>query len=648
MCGIAGYYNLTNKSFVLDRSLLDIMQKTLKHRGPDGYSIVTLPEHELGIIHRRLSIIDLSSNGNQPFIDEEKTTIVACNGEIYNFSLIRSQLEELGYRFVSNSDNEVLLHAYKEWGISCIDRLEGMFAFMLFDIKKGELYLVRDRIGIKPLYFSLQSGILSFASEIKALWTLPWNEKVINVQGLSHYLTFLATPAPMTLYKEIYKLPAGYYCHVDSNKNVHFNQWYSPLNAIIQIEDQKNESYYFDTLERLLLQSVKKHLVSDVPCGVFLSGGIDSSLLVALIAQYTDQVNTFTISFKDHPEDSEVEWARKVSKQFNTKHHEISIFEKDAFNFFEEMVYQQDEPLADPVCVPLYYVSKLLKDSGVTVVQVGEGSDEMFCGYETYVRYLRHQWYWKQTQRYIPAFARKGIYSGIDRLYSLRSAHRDMLKNWADTMPIFWSGAIGFFDVAKDSLLTYESSIDPDPVVQRIYPTLRQSRKSSDIVQFHIQEIQKKYQHADMLQVMLYLELQQRLPELLLMRVDKMTMLNAVEARVPFLDHTLVEFALNMPDRWKYRNGETKYILKKVAERYLGTSIVYRKKMGFSAPTKLWFSNDSYFGTYFKHLLVTKKKEWSDHINFEVVESLFKKNQDLKGSYSSQLWALQNLLATEL
>lgn len=651
MCGLAGYLNIANSRFPLDDTLLYKLQESIAHRGPDGFGIWKSVSHQIALVHRRLSIVDLSAAAAQPMLDPEQTIVISYNGEIYNHRALRQELELLGYRYRSQSDTETLIYAYKQWGISFIERLEGMFAIALFDLVTNELYLIRDRIGVKPLYFSVQGDILSFGSEIKSLWQLPWNEKKIKQSAVSHYLTYLATPAPSTLYEHVYKLPPSFYMKVDCHKAMTFVEWYTPVKTISveQQADFDDEQYCIKGVRNLLDAAIKKRMMADVPIGVFLSGGVDSSLNVALMAQYTDQVKTFTVAFSDGPEYDELAWARKIAKQFNTDHHEIMITEKDAFDFFQKMVYHQDEPLADCVCAPLYFVSKLLKDSGVTVVQVGEGSDELFCGYTTYARYLDvHNRYWKPSQKYIPTYAKKALYYAATRYMPDNFNKLDIIKNWTEDKHIFWSGAVAFSQLWKQQIIGPGAPyVENDPMIERIYPGLQLNGSSYELVDYHLKKLKQLSPHADFLSTMIYLELKQRLPELLLMRVDKMSMATAVEARVPFLDHALVEFALNIPARFKYQNGVTKSVLKKAAEGIIPQDVIYRKKMGFAAPTKRWFKTGDYFKPYMQDLVLSSASTWGDYLNIPNIERMIADNQKDSVDYSVQLWALQNLLASE-
>lgn len=597
MCGIAGFKNLSSTTNPIETSLLERMQQTLAHRGPDDSGIWKSDKHHIGFAHRRLSIIDVSSAGHQPMMNKDKTIVIVFNGEIYNHQTLRKELESLGHRYSSNSDSETLIHAYEQWGINFIYKLEGMFAFALFDTKTNELFLVRDRLGIKPLYFSTQGNHVSFASEIKALWTLPWIKKETNDIASYHYLTFMVTPAPYTIYKNIYKLPAGFYAKLDTNNELSFCEWYTPLTNQTSSEkkEYENEQFCIERIRSLLQESTKKRMISDVPFGAFLSGGIDSSLNVALMAHEIGKVKTFTVAFSDGPESNELKWARKIAKIFDTDHHEIMISEKDAFHFFDKMIYHLDEPLADPVCIPFYHVAKLAKDAGVTVVQVGEGSDELFFGYDVYAQYYKlFNRLWKPTHK-VPSFIKQTTFTAAKRFLS-NTNHLDILHNWSHNKNLFWGGAIAFNETQKQNvnhLLARSNEIDP--IVEKIYKGLKQNYDSHSIVDYHTKKLIEHDPNSDFMKRVTYLELKQRLPELLLMRADKMAMATSIETRVPFLDHKLVEFALNIPAHLKFKNNTTKYILKKACEGIIPNEIIYRKKIGFATPIVRWCNYGKYF-----------------------------------------------------
>lgn len=605
MCGIAGYYDLSRQSGEVQQSLLDAMQQAIIHRGPDGFGTWISADKKLGFAFRRLAIIDLSENAAQPMSDDEHLCTIMFNGEIYNHQAIREDLEKLGYRYNSHSDTETILYAFKEWGIACLDKFEGMFALALYDDRTRELYLVRDRIGIKPLYFSIQDGVLSFASEIKALWVLPWNKKELSSLALYHYLTFMVSPAPYTIFEKVYKLPAGFYAKIDVEKNITFHEWYSPLKSI---SDQEKKAFYdeqfvLENIEILLDQATKKRMMSDVPFGAFLSGGIDSSLNVALMAKHVGQVKTFTVAFSDGPEHDELVWARTVASHFGTDHHEVIISEKEAFEFYEIMVHYLDEPLADCVCIPLYYVARLAKQHGVSVVQIGEGADELFFGYPLYARYkqLYDRW-WQPYKKIVPQIVRKAGAYLINPFLKNHVIHKEMLNNWVYDREFFWGGALAFTEYEKKVFFEGIHEAEDDPIIKSIMRKFTQDFDSFHVVDFHTKRLEQIDDAADFCRKVMYLELKQRIPELLLMRADKMTMAASVEARVPFLDHKLVEFLLQVPGSLIFKHGITKYLLKKVARKYLPTEIVDRRKVGFGAPTIRWFEHGSYFPAYFERL----------------------------------------------
>lgn len=657
MCGLAGLYNLSSQNVTLDEVLLHDMQKKIAHRGPDAAAVWVSKEHQVGFAFSRLRIIDLSDNAMQPMFDhvfdQEKSVAICFNGEIYNHQILRKELEALGYRYRSQSDTETLLYAYKAWGIDFVHKIEGMFAIALYDFVQRRLYLIRDRIGVKPLYFSLHGGVLSFASEIKALWSLPWMKKNISPPALYHYLTFMVAPAPYTIFDGVYKLPAGYYLTVDHHKNIEFTEWYDPVKQISRekkynYNNSYDENFCLETIRSLLLESTKKRMIADVPVGAFLSGGLDSSLNVALMAQNINRVKTFTVAFSDGPESNELHWARKVAAQFGTDHHEIVISEKDAFDFYQTMVYHLDEPLADCVCIPFYFVARLAKETGVTVAQVGEGADELFFGYSTYARQKKfYDRWWQPTTKIFPSGIKQTIRTVLSPLVTHHPGRREIIENWATNKPLFWGGALAFNEQHKKLILNTRFATKNlfvhDDIIGKIYPKLRQEYDSFSIIDYHLSVLKEHDPDADFCQQMLYLELKQRLPELLLMRADKMAMAVGVEAREPFLDHKLVEFMYQVPAHLKFKNSITKYLLKKVAEEFLPHDIIYRQKVGFAAPTERWFAQGNYFPAYFAQ---QSAHVYTDQSNFmpaaQSIETLYQNNP---AHFAVQNWTLQNMWA---
>ena len=644
MCGVGGYIKIGSQDFFSDEKILQKMHEIIAHRGPNAHKIWIDNKREVALVHRRLSIVDLTDAGTQPMFDKDYTVTICFNGEVYNYKQLRKELEFLGHNFFSQSDTEVFLYAFKQWGIACLDRLEGMFAGVLGDLKKNEWYIFRDRMGIKPFYFSFEGGYLSFASEIKALTVLPWINKELSTRGLYHYLTYMVAPAPLTMYKNIYKLPAGYYMKLDALKKTTFYEWYSPLKpaVIYDQSDLLNEDFCINMIRTLMREGVQKRMIADVPIGAFLSGGIDSSLIVALMAECAGRVTTCNISFSDAPEYSEVEWAQKVSQYYGTDHHQILISEKEAFDFFKTMVYQLDEPIADSVSIPLYYVSKLLKSAGVTVVLVGEGSDELYCGYQNYMQYLGNQ---RAVYEYMPHIMQSATAWTAARFFPKIGQKINLFHKWNNgkNRNIFWSGALVFDEKEKNYYMNIDAYKE-DVVLRMIYPDMNQNYDSYAFVEYFLKNIKR----ADYLKQMTYLELKHRLPDLLLTRIDKMTMANSLEARVPFLDHKHVEFALQIPSTLKNKNGITKYILKKACEGILPHDVIYRKKMGFATPCVRWLKEGKYFRPFFNDILKNKSKNYTSMFHDQRISDLFYRHQTTDLNYGLECWTLQNVLSHEL
>lgn len=598
MCGIAGFYNPKKITTDISRATLDALHTRIEHRGPDGNGIYLTDDHTLGLVHRRLSIIDLSDAASQPMWNTEKTLVIVYNGEIYNHFELKQELEGLGYRYQSASDTETILHAYDAWGIDALHKMRGMFSFALFDTRTRDLYLVRDRFGIKPMYLSNHAGIWSFASEIKAFSALPWIHTEINEAAISHYLTFMITPSPTTLYKNMYKLPAGYYLKIGGDGQYQATRWYNPIHAIqtTNKSDYADEQTCIERTRDLLETSIKEHMMSDVPVGAFLSGGVDSSLNVALMAKHGQKLKTFTVAMESSAT-HELAWARTVAEQCGTEHHEIIISDAQALEVYEKMVYHTDEPLADCVNIPFYFVAQEARRQGVVVAQVGEGADELFFGYPLYAHYARLMQQLKPL-KYVPESLKKFGATLIKSAFPHHVNYQDLAVLWAHNRPLFLGGAIAFNQSQKKYLpLPQEHSFDS--FVDHLYPGFPQAGDSASIIEYHLRTLTDAVPEADFAQHIMYLELVQRLPELLLMRADKMAMMASLEARVPFLDHRLVEYLFAMPQARKVPGLKLKYILKKVAEGIIPHEIIYRTKVGFAAPVMQWFKPGAQFEQYF-------------------------------------------------
>ncbi|MEE8442263.1 MAG: asparagine synthase (glutamine-hydrolyzing), partial [Dehalococcoidia bacterium] len=494
--------------------------------------------------------------------NEDGTVWLVFNGEIYNHTALRRDLETKGHVFRTNCDTETIVHLYEEKGIDCVHDLNGMFAFAIWDERRRQVFLARDRIGIKPLYYTMAEGRLLFASEIKAILPERRVPRRVDQEALSLYLSFGAVPAPKTLFDGIMKLPAGHRLVVQADGQTRLESYWDAIFPQDRLAGE-TEEYYVQELRRLFTQSIERRMMSDVPFGVFLSGGIDSSLNVALMSQMMDRpVDTFSVAIQGDDASNEFTQARAVARHFGANHHEVTIAPRDFIEFLPRMAYHQDEPLADPVCVPLFRVAELARDNGTIVVQVGEGSDELFCGYRSFTRYLALDPYWRRFAA-LPGWIKRPIASVAKRAVSTHRA--SFIERAVRGEPLFWGGVEGLPEPLKHSMLnTFDGDNIVPAWVRRHYETRRQAGANDNL-----------------LDDMIYLELKHRLPELLLMRVDKMTMATSVEARVPFLDHELVRFALSIPPSLKFKNGQTKYILKQAARGIIPDWVIDRKKAGF-------------------------------------------------------------------
>jgi len=510
--------------------------------------------------------------------NEDGLIRLVFNGEIYNHAEIRRELESAGRHGwkTDHSDTEVIVHAFEEWGIECLQRFRGMFAIGIWDGRTGELWLARDRIGVKPLYYSVHNGRLTFASEIKALLADPDQIREVDEIALYHYLSFMTTPAPQTLFRGIRKLAAGTWLRVRRDGSIEERRYWDVWDHTEPLVGKSDG----DIASRLLSElrtSVRLRKLADVPVGVFLSGGIDSSTNAALFSEGESQpVKTFSIGYSNEYRSyqNEFTYARRVAELVGADHHERLLDESDLIDFLPRMVHLQDEPIADPVCVPVYYVSKLARENGVVVAQVGEGADELFWGYPSWQVLLRLQRY---DDLPVPG-GLKRLVAGILRA-GAKSERREyeLLRRGIADLPIFWGGADVFTEVQKRRLLSpaFRSRIGGITSWDAIAP-IRQRFEANAWERSH-------------LNWMSYLDLNLRLPELLLMRVDKMAMGVSLEGRVPFLDHHFVELAMSIPESVKTRNGTSKYILKKAVRGIIPDEIIDRPKQGFGVPIYEWF-----------------------------------------------------------
>lgn len=623
MCGLNGVLALNPGAFRVKHGLIEKMRDTMAHRGPDGAGSWVSADGRVGLGHRRLSILDLSAAADQPMTNEDGSLRIVFNGEIYNHADLRRELEDAGGHTwqTDHSDTEVILHAYETWGIDCLHRFRGMFAIALWDDRNRALWLARDRIGVKPLYFCTHHGRFSFASEIKALLADPDQPRAVNEEGLFDYLSFLTVPAPDTLFAGIHKLPAGTRMRITADGAREPERWWDACDHVRPCGPASDLEIAGRVREELR-RSVRLHKVSDVPVGVFLSGGIDSSTNAALFSEGEDRaVRTFSIGYAGHNDSyqDELPYARLMAQRVGAEHRERVLWVEDLLDFLPRMVWLQDEPIADPVCVPVYYVSKLARDAGVVVCQVGEGADELFCGYPVWREALARQ----RAADLFPAphLARIAL-AGSTLAGRTRSRSHELFRRVAARQPVFWGGAEAFTHEQKLHLLS---------------PRLRAAaagRTSWDT----LRPIRARFENAaweqSHLNWMTYLDLNLRLPELLLMRVDKMSMGVSLEGRVPFLDHEFVSLALGIPSAAKVRGGELKHILKLAVRGLIPDELIARPKQGFSVPIREWL-----YGVLGSHI-DTELQEFcarTDLLDASAVRAL------VSGRNDARVWNLFNL-----
>jgi asparagine synthase (glutamine-hydrolysing) len=580
VCGISGTLVFDQSGFRVTDSYLLRMRDTMVHRGPDGAGLWIAPDGRVGLGHRRLSIIDLSDAAAQPMSNEDGTLWISFNGEIYNHADIRRELEAFGtHRWkTDHSDTEVILHAFEQWGIGCLERFRGMFAIALWDARRRELWLIRDRIGVKPLYYSLEGGRLVFASEIKAILQDQDQKRALSEEALFHYLSFLTVPAPETMFEGIKKLPPGTWLRVRPDGRIEERRYWDVLDHTSPLTSKSDEAIAERVLD-LLRISVQRRKMSDVPVGVFLSGGIDSSTNAALFSQDEARpISTFTIGYAGNYDSykNELDYARLMARTVGADHHERLLTLDDLLEFVPTMVRLQDEPIADPVCVPVYYVSQLAREHGVVVCQVGEGADELFWGYPSW----KTSWNLERWNRLPVPNVAKRLGLGFLALSGRGDGFwYEWLRRGMTGQPVFWGGAEAFSERHKRRLLS-----------ERLKRRFSGST-SWDVLLPYRRRLEQRCWDRRSVQWMTYLDLNFRLPELLLMRVDKMSMGASLEARVPFLDHELVELAMSIPEEAKTRGGVLKAILKRAVKRTIPERIIEREKQGFGVPVHEWMAD---------------------------------------------------------
>jgi asparagine synthase (glutamine-hydrolysing) len=622
MCGIAGILAFDD-SFPADGATVARMTDVLRHRGPDDSGVHAPAGGRVALGHRRLSIIDLSSAGHQPMSNEDGTVWITYNGEVYNHAQLRAELEARGHRFRSATDTEAIVHLYEEEGPACVDRLNGMFAFALWDDRRRTLLLVRDRLGVKPLYCcGLPSGLL-FGSEAKAILEHPAAPRDLDEEAFVDYLTFGFTPPPRTMFAGISKLAPGELMTVTARGEIERRRWWDPMPGadVSERVAAMSEAEMVAEVRDRLRESVGRRMMSDVPFGVFLSGGLDSSTNVALMAELSSEpVRTYSTAPRGHARYDELEYARVVARYYGTDHHEVLVDEPSMREFVPDLVFHQDEPLSDWTAIPQHFVSRLARETGTIVVQLGEGADEIFHGYDGYADHRRVV---VPFQRWLPTAIRRPI--GAVAVHATARAgrgvrHGEALYDAAHSRIPYWGGALCFRGPLKERVLR-NGHADSMRTVERIWDE-GHSRRSD----------------ADLFQRMTYLELRQRLPELLLARMDRISMASSVEGREPFLDHELVELAMALPPAMKYRDGHGKHVIREAMRDRLPPAILARPKQGFGSPMEEWLRGP--FGSDARAAVCSSGLADRGLLDYDVVDGLFAAHRRGRGDWSKHLWNL--------
>jgi asparagine synthase (glutamine-hydrolysing) len=614
MCGIVGF---VNKKGSVDRPVLERMCEAIVHRGPDDDGFYTEENAALGM--RRLSIIDVAG-GKQPIHNADRTKWIVFNGEIYNYQELRRGLDERGHQFYTNSDTEAILHLYDEFGPDCLHHLRGMFAFAIWDEKEKTLFIARDRVGKKPLLYSHQAnGDLIFGSEFQALLRHPAISREVDMQAIDSYLSYLCIPAPQTAFKQIRKLEPGHWLRWKDGEIETRRYWLPDFSKKIKISEEEA----IEETTRILRESTRLRMISEVPLGAFLSGGVDSSAVVALMAQESAKpVKTFSIGFEDQ-DFSELKYAKRVAEHVGADYHEF-IVKPDAMEVLPVLVEHYGEPYADSSAIPTYYVSKETRKH-VTVALNGDGGDESFAGYERYAAMLAAELYTR-----VPRALRKMFIEAPVNLLptsEIRKTRARDLKRFlkAASLPRkerYFRWMTTFTGDAKSELYT------------RDFAAAAAGGNPKDLLDGWF----ARANGSGLLDATLLTDQMTYLPNDLLVKVDIASMAVSLEARSPFLDHKLIEFAASLPENLKIRRFETKYLLKKVAARLVPKEVVYRRKMGFGVPIGRWFRNE--MKDFVREVLLSERSLSRGIVRPEVVRRYVNEHLNGERDHAFQVWTL--------
>jgi asparagine synthase (glutamine-hydrolysing) len=616
MCGICGILNIDGDKKV-DSDQLKKMTQVIIHRGPDDVGYYVKDNIGLGI--RRLSIIDLVT-GHQPISSEDQSIWVVLNGEIYNFLELRDNLIKKGHSFRTKTDTETIVHLYEEYGLECVKHLRGMFCFAIWDDKRKRLVLAKDRIGIKPLYYSVCRDQLLFGSEIKCILQHPRFERKIDSDALKDYFTFLYVPAPKTIFSGIFKLLPGHILVQEDKKLTIEKYWEVKYETF----HKRSEDYFVEGFLEKLKEAVRMHLLSDVPLGAFLSGGIDSSSVVALMSQVaTKPVMTFSIGYPDENRYfDERKEAREVAEKFGTQHQEF-IVKPDLVDILPKSIKHFDEPFADSSFIPNYYISQLAREK-VKVALSGLGGDELSAGYVRYLGVILGEYYNK-----LPSSLKRMIKSLITSLPQV-SGDNPIISRAKRFVK-------GVALLAQHSYLEYISAFNQEDLSKLLSGDVRKETEKYDPQQSFF----SYFSHAesdDMLNKMLFLDFKTYLPDDLLTLTDRMSMAHSLEIRVPFLDHQLIEFLATVPPQLKIKNLQKKYIHKKAVSKILPKEILQKKKKGFSLPLGSWFRKE--LKEFVQEVLTQDQVEKTGLFNQEYINQILKEHLSFKADHESKLIAL--------
>jgi len=621
MCGICGIAAPTRLHRRIGEAELVRMRDTLTHRGPDDAGIFIAGGVGLG--HRRLSIVDLGG-GHQPMSNEDDTVRIVFNGEIYNHQELRPMLEDRGHIYQSHSDTETIIHLYEEFGPRGVERLRGMFAYAIWDGARRQLVLARDRVGIKPLYYVLsEDGTLYFASEIKALVEARAVKPELNYDALADYAANRFTSGEDTLFRGVKRLLPGHVLVWREGKIGIERYWNL---SFAKSDERLSDDQYVERFDELFRECVESHLMSDVPLGMFLSGGIDSSAIAAVMSGMTrEPIKTFSVAFAER-EANELEFARAVARAYKTDHHEIIVSPEQYFDVLPTLIYHEDEPLAHPSSVPLYFVSKLARDH-VKVVLTGEGSDELLAGYPKYRTTMYNLKLGRAYHSVMPAAARRLVERAIGSLGVGSRLRQKLIRTFLclpPTLEQIYFDNFGVYSIARQ---------------QRLFtPKTRSRMRDDNPYRAEINYIGKSDAES-LLDQLLDADIKTYLHELL-MKQDQMSMATSIESRVPFLDHHMIEFAAALPVRMKLRGLTTKYVLRQAMKNVLPPEILTRKKMGFPTPVSAWFRGK--FRHVIEEYVLSPRAIERGIFNEDYVRELAARHQAGE-KHEERLWMLVNM-----